>query len=180
MTKLAERYSGKRTKDVDLLGILLCVVGGIGFYLSVKEAFAYRVLTAIGQEKPFPFLYYFYNQLFLPLFTLLLLISGGGILQRRIWSRKLLFALAVSGFSFFVLLNTDELVRLTANRDRPPIVVPVGLYFFVYLAWGFLIWFLLRESVRFQFVLLEMPEEKKGKGSDVGVSYEPLPEELRE
>ena len=177
---MAKRYSGKRTKDVDLLGLLLCIVGGIGFYLSVKKAFAYRILTAIGQERPFPSLYHFYNQLFLPLFTVLLLISGGGMLQRRMWSRKLLFALAVTGFSFFVLLNADELMRLVGDKARPPIVVPVPLYLFVYLAWGFLIWFLLREPVKVQFVVLEMPIEKKGRKSDTELSYEPLPEEFRE
>ena len=124
--------SGKRTRDVDVLGLFLCVVGAVGLFLSLREAFLYRILTAIGKETPLPPLYFVYNQLFLPLLTLLLLISGGGVLQRRGWARRLVFVLAVVGFSFFVILNIDVLVRVTVGQRQPPVAIPVQLYLFIY------------------------------------------------
>jgi len=160
---MTERFTGRRTTDVNLLGVFLCAVGGIGFYLSLREAFAYRILTAMGKEVPLPLLYRFYKEAFMPLLTILLLISGGGILQRRGWSRRLLFVLAVIAFSFFVILNIDALVRVGSGQLRLPIVIPVRLYLFIYLVWGSLIWFLLRKPVKVQFMTFEMlPEETKG------------------
>ena len=170
--------SGKRTRDVDLLGIVLCAVGGIGFFLSLREAFAYRVLLGMGKESPLPFLYFVYNQLFLPLLTVLLLISGGGILQRKGWARPLVFILSVAGFCFFVLLNIDALIRVTVSRPSPPIAVPIQLYLFIYLIWGFLIWFFLKEPVRLQFEMLEVKAEEEKKDPDI--SYHPFPKEYKD
>lgn len=167
----------KRTKDVDLLGFLLCWVGGIGFYLSLREAFAYRILTSLGEGIFLPFLYRFYNQVFLPFLTFLLLIAGGGIFQRRPWSRRLLFVLSATAFSFFVVLNVDALVRISSGQLRLPIAIPVQLYLFIYLIWGYLIWFFRREPVRLQFVPFEVPSKNGEEEGESGISYQPLPKD---
>ena len=175
---MSRLVSGKRTRDVDVLGIVLCAVGGIGFFLSLREAFAYRILVGMGKESPLPFLYFVYNQLFLPVLTVLLLISGGGILQRRSWARPLVFILSVSGFFYYVLLNIDALIRVTVSRPPPPIAVPIQLYLFIYLIWGFLIWFFLKEPVRLQFEMIEVKAEEGKSESDI--SYHPLPKEYKD
>ena len=156
---------------MDLLGITLSTLGGIGFYLSLREAFAYRILVAMGKETPLPFLYFIYNQAFMPALTMLLLIAGGGICQRREWSRKLIFALAVTAFFFFVLLNIEALIRVTKGQPHVSAAIPVKLYLFIYLIWGYLIWFFRKEPVRLQFAVFEESQEDDKSP----LSYGPLP-----